>query len=294
MLRALHDRGFKGSTSIGATHALPLEVKQYNKQDLIRRKSYMLCLLDVENLTEAGREDLPAAEIENFYRVILESDINVLPGLGDQAYKAMLKNLPPQTRMAIEDAERLGIENVYEDGQGGILDSIDCDVVVKRSCVDGVQVGHRQRSAPESSSSSCKPLVRSDGVQESGDNGIVVLRRVAEPMPVAMTLGETVEGCVIRNDYYEDATRRYNRWWVTCPLAKCRHDDGTGRVCQRSRTTSEIHTKKFGIAEVYGFPGCWIRHSSSAPCISRTNHNNYTPKMDVIAAYVAEMGWPVG
>ena len=237
-----------------------------------------------------------------YYRCLLDADATVNPDLPAKHYKALVDGVAvpaPPSILALEDMDRdYPIEVCHAiEAPVPVADGWDVTVayderptVVRRAGHLAAVARHVGGDGVADGLPSDEP---SDGAGHGDDGGAIdpmdVPVEVYRPPHAQMIYGPTVEGVKIESTTFRDATHCYARWSVDCPLRFCQHKTDSTYKCQKSRNTMHEQTKHFGIAEVYGFLGLWVKTANKYP--GKHSHlTTFKPTVDEIRAYCVEHG----
>lgn len=229
---------------------------------------------------------------------MLELDPHVAEGLPAIEYKRLLdaKAIRTEGPAAIKDLEYLALNDttITEVSELAVGPPGE-DTIVVRS---GLRASVSRPSAKRKSNAMqvatllqlCDAPPQAPVVEV--EQTIVVQSTLRHTREVPFLYGDAVEGCAIRVERFFDAGHDYIRWVVTCPLWKSSHYEEGQIKCEKNRTAHRRQMSHYGVAELYGYLGVWVRAMRDCPD-RRSQKIVYKPKLAQIRDYIVERGWPL-
>lgn len=317
MLLDLRRRGWHVVDAREGNRHDDMEEKTLVLRGVVRRKSYLRCLLTFETLQGQGMGSLSIGEHELYYKcmLLIGDKATVMPGMLVRDYRKALVDggfsdkdlgnapaiadgdlLPPVAELPAALAIEYGA--FLDDGDFGQAEveeeDVDGELANQGALGHGAHgvghggaiedgVGANDPPAPPSSPSSDSSS--SSDVVAAGNDGLRPFKRARDD-----NLPDTIEGVPVREEVYNESgdrgPQRYHRLIVKCPLSDSMHAGGA--PCQKSRNMGPEQTRYFGKKEVIGYLGVWLMRASE--CASRADHTRYRPSAAEVEAYLVDRG----
>ena len=286
-----------------------------------QRKSYLLCLLDVDNLFARGLTQLLQRDGDLYYRDLLAADQpSTVLALADRKERPAPVALEDQSSDASSDAQVFGAPR-------DVVDS-EVDEFVPASRDARARRGSKDKKRP-------RVAVADFDAEFARDDVVAVApprdpMRVAPPPPAPLPaveagapvgLGDVeifgpervsvgsevvfdgvryvvlvdqlplqVSGIRLERDLYLDRARpekNYDRVGVTCPLTSDDHKDKL--PCHRWRRLEGKQDTIFGNIDAVGFLGVWLNRACG--CASKKEHMCVKPRPNEVVQYLLDHGF---
>ena len=277
-----------------AVHSLPIEDRHVRVSGCVQRKSYMLCLMECDNLAALGCTEIHTMRPEAVYRCVLERNPQLDQTLSPETYKLMLANGEGEVQPG------LGMLAIRSDPQPLALcdephlvdDPADGVGTVISNFVVGARRAQRVRREPRPVAVPPPPPIADPDGDGPVDEELQAIIDFSLAPPVPMMYGTTVEGVEIKTEIDADRRRKYRRWSVQCPLSDGLHECASSQnnPCRKYRGAGEQQMAMFGVAELYAYLGLWIR--TAGDYTDRKSHVvDFRPSRAALRAYIDEHGW---